>query len=721
MNIKGIEQYDSNDCGPACLATIAKYYDKNITISKIREVAGTTINSTNIYGIIQAGKKFGFDGRAVKTDSKEDILSDFPKPAIAHIINEEGLLHFIVIYSVNKKTVKIFDPDGGIKKLKYEEFIEQWTGVLVFLVPNEKFEDVKSDEKITYFSLLKLLKRDKAAISITVIASLILTVLGIISALYIRFIIDDVLTNKSFSQLHTISIAMIIIGIVQIVISFFKSKLSIILSEKLIVHYTTDFFEHLINLPINFFKNRKTGEILNRFSDLSTVISTLLNSTLTVIIESSMMVIGAGILYMQSKELFLLTIIPLILYAILVYAFKNALKSRSREILQSTDKYNSNLLESIKGVELIKLSNLEENFTDKILDDNTDVSLKSIKLFNIGNVQSLLVGILKIIYSVGVIWIGAYMVMKGNLTLGILMSFISLNAYFISPIENLINLQPEIHKSIASLNRVIDVILIDEEIDRSKKLINIDSIEDIELNNVHFKYGNTKILNGINMKVDNFRKVALVGRSGEGKSTVAKLLTKLNNANEGQIKINSININDIYFESVRNNIVYVDQEPFFFTGTIYEALTMNNPEINLDDVIYLCKEFDLYDKISKLPLGFQSSLSEGATNLSGGEKQRLNIIRALLRKPKVLILDEVTANIDWESEEKIIKYITNKLKECTVIMITHNLRLLKNLDEIFVLENGMIVESGSHKDLILRKESYYKMFQYSLSDSMEVV
>ena len=316
-----IKQHDIKDCGAACLATISKQYGLKTRISKIREVAGTDTNGTSAYGVIKAAEALGFTAKGVKALKPEDIFSEFPKPAIAHVIMDGNLLHYVVIHKVNKNEILIADPGKGIVKYTPEEFFKIWTGILIIMVPAPTFE--KGDETKGLFQRFwGLIKVQKSLLGNIFVASILVTILGIIGSFYFKFLIDDILPNNLNKSLLVISLAMIGLTVFKIITEFFRSLLLIHMSQNIDIPLLLGYYNHVIDLPMNFFSTRKIGEIISRFNDAGKIRDAISSATLTLMIDTLMAVVGGIILYMQSSKLFFVCSIPIILYLALVFIFK---------------------------------------------------------------------------------------------------------------------------------------------------------------------------------------------------------------------------------------------------------------------------------------------------------------------------------------------------------------------------------------------------------------
>lgn len=710
---KCIRQHDINDCGVACLATVCREYGLKVSIGKIRQVSGTDKEGTSAYGIIKAAESLGFTAKGVIASNPEEIFQEFPKPAIAHVIIDNTLMHYVVIHRVSKEEIVIADPAKGVIKYKSEDFLKIWTGVLIFITSEQSLK--KCDETKGLFERFwGVIKPQRKFLGTLFISSILITILGIIGSFYFRFLIDDILPNNKHNSLMIMSMIMIGIVIFKITIEFFRSLLLIHMSQNMDKSLLLGYYNHVIELPMSFFGTRKVGDIISRFNDGAKIRDAILATTLTIMIDTIMAIIGGGILYIQNHKLFVICFVPIALYLILVFVFKKALEELNRSYMQNNAELTSYLVESIEGIETVKAFNGERKV-------NLESEKKFVKLIKsifkysyVNNIEvSLMTGI-KAIFGIVILWLGGHLVLKGEISIGVLISFNVLLSYFIEPMERIISLQPQLQSAIVAADRLGEILEIDKEksVDEENKIIPKTLLGDISLKSIYFRYGTKKlILNNINMYIKQGGKVALVGESGSGKTTIAKLLMNFYNIEKGEIIINNHNIKDISKEALRNKISYISQDSFFFSGTVIENLQFANKDATYQEIIAVCEKVHIHEYIMSLPLKYETLLEEKGANLSGGQRQRLSIARAILKKPEILIMDEATSNLDSITERAIERTIEDCTKNVTTIIIAHRLSTIMKCDKIYVMDKGEIIEFGSHEELIRNKGYYYNLWK----------
>ncbi|ADL50511.1 peptidase domain-containing ABC transporter [Clostridium cellulovorans] len=705
-----VKQHDMTDCAAACLATVSMYYKKEVTITKLRDILGTDIKGTTLKGLEDGARKLGFDTKAIRVD-RDGFVSKYTLPAIAHVITDEGLSHFVVIHKVNKKQVLVLDPAKEKRKETIDDFFKSFDGVILLLVPNNEFVADKGNSKGMLSQFISLLLPQKALFIYSIITSLILTVLGIASSFFNKILMDEILPYGLKNQLLVFVIGFMVLAFTQTILSAIRQHMLLYLSQKIDIPLLLGYFKHVYKLPMKFFTTRKVGDILTRFSDAFTIKNILTSVSLSLIIDILLATVSAGILYYMNSTLFIVILVLTIVSAALIYIFKGPYKKINLKQMEASAMLNSHIIESLKGIETIKVLAAEENSIEKL----ETQYIKNLRIaFQEGvlsNIQGTISSGVSTIGNLVLMYIGATMVIDGEITLGSLMAFTSLTGYFMQPIGRLINIQLSIQEASISLKRLSEIYEVDkEQIEEDK--IEIDSIDgDVELENVTFRYGSrAPVLKDVSIKIPKGKKVALVGESGSGKSTISKLLLKYYEPEEGKIKISGYDSEELDIYSLRENIAYVPQNIELFSGSIRDNIRLGKPNASYEEIRSACENASCSSFIEKLPGKYDTYLDEAGGGLSGGERQRLALARALVKKSKFLILDEATSNLDFISEAKIYDTLFVKGKNLTMLIIAHRLSTIRNCDIIYVMDNGKVVEEGDHDNLLKKRGYYYKLY-----------
>jgi ATP-binding cassette subfamily B protein len=705
-----VKQHDATDCAAACLATVCMYYKKEITITKLRDILGTDIKGTTLKGLEDGANRLGFDTKAVRVD-KLGIASKFTLPAIAHLITDEGLSHFVVIHKIKKDKVIILDPAKGIRKESIDEFFNSFDGILLLLIPNNEFSIGKDNKESILLKFVSLLLPQKKLFVYSIITSIILTMLGIASSFFNKILMDEILPYSLKNQLTIFTIGFLLLGITQILISAIRQHMLLYLSQKIDIPLLLGYFKHVYRLPMSFFASRKVGDILTRFRDAFTIKNILTSVTLSLIIDIVLAIVSAVILCIMNKTLFLVVVILTAVSAALIFIFKGPYKRINLKQMEAGARLNSTIIESLKGMETIKVNAAEEKTMDKLEAEYIDNLKIAFKEGVLSNVQGSMSSAVSNIGNLILMYIGAMMVINGDITLGSLMAFTSLSGYFMGPIGRLISLQLSIQEASISLKRISEIYEVEKEQENEDKIKLSKVNEDITLENVTFRYGSRPpVLKDINITIPKGKKVALVGESGSGKTTISKLILKYYTPEEGKIKISDYDVEELDIYSLRKAIAYVPQNVELFSGSIRENVTIGVENASYQEIKSACENASCSSFIEKLPAKYDTFLEEAGGGLSGGEKQRLALARALIKKSSFLILDEATSNLDFISEAKIYDTMFVKGKSMTMLIIAHRLSTIRNCDIIYVLDKGKVVEQGGHEELLKKKGYYYKLY-----------
>lgn len=718
MRYTFVKQHDATDCAAACLAMVCLHYKKETTITKLRDMMGTDLKGTNLIGLSNCADKLGFVSQAVRVD-KEGFLSDYTLPAIANIITKEGLSHFVVVFKITKKHVIIGDPAKDLEKYEIDEFYKYFTGTLLLLKPNEAFVGGKEQGGKMFSRYIKLLLPQKKMFVYAIIASFLLTALGILSSLFNNIIYDEILPYQQRNVLKVMLAVFLGVTITQTLVSFVRQWILLYLSIKIDIPLMLGYFEHIYKLPMKFFATRKTGDITTRFSDAFTIKDIFTNIALSLVMDISMALISGIILFQMNPKLFAIIIFMTIVSLLLVFIFRQPYKKINEEQMQQASILNSEIIEGLRAVETIKGNANEETELECIEREYIKSLRISYREGMLSNIQGSISSIISGIGNLVLLYMGISQVINGNLTLGSYMAFMTLAGYFMEPIGNLVNLQLSIQEANISMKRLSEILDyeretgVDENGELNQTYQEFTGVEgDICLSHVTFRYGNRKpALKDVSFTIPKGKKVALVGASGSGKSTIAKLLLKYYELEEGEITIDGVDIAEYANDSLRRGISYVPQNIELFSKSIYDNIRVSKQTASLEEVKEAAKAADAHDFIKRLPMQYFTYLEEAGNGLSGGEKQRIALARAFLKENEFYIMDESTSSLDFATENIIFDMIYNKFKKKTMLIIAHRLITVKNCDVIIVLDKGEIVERGSHEELLKMQGQYYRLWE----------
>lgn len=751
--MKVIQQHDIRDCGAACLSMIASHYGLKLPVSKCRELTKTDRTGTNLYGLADGARQIGLNAEALSGSSNE-LLDSIQKeqvhfPFVAHIISDNAMLHYIVIFGLSNGKFVAGDPVKGKVLLPVNVFFGIWTGYIVTFEKTDKFR-TGNETHGSFRKFFSLLKGQYRKLIGVLLLSLIAGTIGIVGAFVFEIAIDefaadtgyydstsektedehehtenkshnhegdekhnifecfleDVIESVAQVRFHVVFILLIALYLLQALIQFVRGYLIASISKKLDIQLSLSYYNHIVDLPVSSIAVRQTGEYLSRFSDTSTIRIAISGATVTLLLDSVMALACGYILYTQNKTMFLVSLLMVALYAAIVLSYRKLVERSNREAMESNAQLQSYFKESIDGIETVKAACANQQIKQK-MDSKFNRFINAVfKNSLISLSQDTLVDLVELIGTVVILWIGFYMVLANRITIGTLITFYILLSYFTTPIKNLIELQPTIQTAFVAADRLNDILNLQCEAVQSieRPLPNIDTWE---LRNVDFRYGNRELtLENVSLLLRRGEKVAIVGESGSGKTTLAKLLLRFYEPECGTILINGEDIKKTDPATLRQAVSYISQNTFLFSDTVKNNLTLGNPGVSDLEIEQACRISKADEFISKLPFGFDTILDENGLNLSGGQRQRLAIARALLKKPQLLIMDEATSNLDMITEATIKETIDQFDRNITCIIIAHRLNTIKNCDRIYVMADGHIEASGTHKELLRTNEKY---------------
>lgn len=707
-----VPQIDARDCGVAALASIAKFYGSDFSLAHLRELAKTNKEGTTALGIVKAADEMGFETRPVQADKTLFDMSDVPYPFIVHVNKEGKLQHYYVVYQTKKDYLIIGDPDPSVKitKMSKERFFSEWTGVAIFLAPKPSYQPHK-DKKNGLLSFLPLIFKQKSLIAYIVLSSLLVTIINIGGSYYLQGILDEYIPNQMKSTLGIISIGLIITYILQQAMSFSRDYLLTVLSQRLSIDVILAYIRHIFELPMSFFATRRTGEIISRFTDANSIIDALASTILSLLLDVSILILVGSVLLAQNPNLFLLSLISVPIYMFIIFSFMKPFEKMNHDVMQSNSMVSSAIIEDINGIETIKSLTSEENRYQNIDCEFVDYLEKSFKLTKYSILQTNLKQGTKLVLNILILWFGAQLVMSSKISIGQLITFNTLLSYFTTPMENIINLQTKLQSAKVANNRLNEVYLVESEFQVQESSVHSHFLMgDIEFDDLSYKYGfGRDTLTDINLTIKQGDKVSLVGVSGSGKTTLAKMIVNFFEPYKGHISINHQDIKNIDKKILRRHINYLPQQAYIFNGSILENLTLGgNNMISQEDILKACELAEIRQDIERMPMGYQTQLSDGA-GLSGGQKQRIALARALLTKAPVLILDEATSGLDVLTEKKVIDNLMS-LTDKTILFVAHRLSIAERTNRVIVLDQGKIIEVGSHQELMQAQGFYHHLF-----------
>lgn len=718
-----VRQHDQRDCGAACLSMIAAYYGLKMPLGKFRELVKTDIAGSTVYGIAYGAGQVGLDADALEGtyDELKDAAAngEIVFPFIAHVVQEDGSPHFVVVYDIKKGRLIIGDPATDIIRVSEEEFNSLWTGYVVTFRKNRLFEK-KNLNRHVMAAYLQPLNAEEHIVTLIVLLSLITAGISMFGATIFQYAIDNfdnVTIEKdevsSFMDLigyympsfGCMCVCVLVLYVFQAFVDYIRNCLSIRLSKKISMPVLTGYLSKITKLPIAFFSGRKTGDLLTRFGDASSISAKLIDVVFVIIIDGLLSVFYVVVMMSISRKLFMVAISIVAIYAILVLAFKKKIRNMEIMMMEANSTLNSYLKETFQGIETIKTYLIEGTVRRKNKSNIETYIDISCDINRVTALQSSLIGCFTSIGIVVLVWYGVNECRVGNLTMGTLMTFYTITGSFLSPMQNLIGLQTDILSAKVAADRLNDVMGISSEsYSKDDQFKN----GDIVIEDIIFRYGaREEILRRCSLKIHQKDKVAIVGESGCGKSTLAKLLAGFFVPEEGDISVGGVSLKRISPNVIRKHITYVSQDTFLFSDTIRNNLFCDLAETD-DYVDRLCEDKNLF---KNLPMALDTVIEENGVNLSGGQKQQIAILRAVLRQSDILILDETTSSLDSVTEKIVMNIVEEYRDNLTVILIAHRLSAVKDSDCIYCMKDGKIVGSGMHDELLVSCDEYKELWK----------
>ena len=719
MNSIEVKQHDIMDCGAACISSVGNFHKIYVPITKIRQWSETDNNGANVIGLIGALDKMGFYAKGVKASI--EAIDKIPWPSIAHMIYENRLQHFVVIYKVKKKSLTIMDPSlGYLIQISLKEFETSWSSALILIAPKSNFSpsNFKQSNITRFYSLIK---PHKSILYQSIFGALLYTILGLSIPIYIQKITDHVLINGNKNLLNLMSTLMILIISVQAIIGAKKTVLVMKTGQLIDAQLILGYYTHIMNLPQRFFDTMRIGEIISRINDAIKIRNFINETALEILVNSLVIMFTIMLMFTYYWKLALIISFIIPIYAGIYFSMNYLNKRNERKIMEVSAKLETQLVESINHAKTIKEFGIEEF-------SNTQIEHRFIKLLFTGfksGLNSLFASAssqyLSSILTIIILWFGSYYVIDGMLTPGELFSFYALIGFFTGPVSMLIGANKIIQNALIASDRLFEIMDLEiESISQGKLTLQKSDLGDIQFQHVTFSYGNkAKLFVDFNLTIYQNQVTALVGESGCGKTTLFSLFQQLYPIKEGSIFIGHYNMNDINVKDLRSMVGIISQDLQLFSGNIIENIALGDPNPDIKRVLDICIQLEINEFIERLPNSYNTEIGENGTLLSGGQKQRIAFARAIYKKPEILLLDEATSSLDSNSELPIKKFIESYKKQFkTIIIIAHRLSTIKSVDRIIFLKRGQVQEVGTHQELINLKGEYNSLWQLQHQDIM---
>lgn len=692
-----VMQLEALECGAAALAMIMAYYNKWVPLEQVRLDCGVSRDGSKAKNIYLAAEHYGFSVKAFRV-SPEALKENGTFPCIIHW----NMNHFVVLNGFRGKHVYINDPARGTIKISWEEFDRSFTGVVITPVPSESFKP-SGKRKSTISFASKRLTGAGAAIVFVMLTTAISYLFGIADSVTSRIFLDRLLTGINRDWLYPFILFMILLAVINLTVSWAQTIYSLRINGKMSVIGNTSYMWKVFRLPMEFFSQRLAGDIQSRAGMNASIAGTLVGTFAPLVLNTAMMIFYLVLMIKQSPLLTLIGITTVVLNIFMSRIISKRRINITRVQMRDAGKLEATTASGIEMIETIKASGAENGFFQKWAGFQASVNAQNVKAAKDERFIGIIPTFFATVANYAVLIAGIYLTMDGTFTLGSVLMFQGFLGSFMAPAMTLIGAGQTIQEMRTQMERVEDVmeypedpaLTVDPEITKLEKLRG-----NLELKDVTFGYSRLEkpVVENFSMKLKTGDRVAIVGSSGSGKSTMSKLISGLYQPWSGEILFDGHKRSEYPREVITGSLAVVDQDIIIFEDTISNNIKMWDDTIQDFEVILAARDARLHDDINKMPGGYQHKLVSGGKNISGGQRQRMEIARVLAQDPSIIILDEATSALDAKTEYEVINAI--HARGITCIVIAHRLSTVRDCDEIIVLDHGHIAERGTHDELM---------------------
>ncbi len=715
--LPAVRQHSQMDCSAACLSTICKYYGKEVSINTTREIARVKQEGASMTNVMRALSEIGFKNEAFisSMDQLREKQAEGKLPAIA---NWKGY-HWIVVYSVTNTHVVCADPAEGMVKHPIPEFEKNWSRYTIFLEPTTKFNDFP-ESKPSISKFFSFYTPYKSTILDLFLLAVFMQVLAIVSPLFGKFVIDDIILKGDQQWLLAAIYVMSAVTILSMIMDYISDVMALRLSLRCNFNMITHVYSRLLRLPLSYFEARKVGDITNRLEQHEEVTEFITEDGLDTFINLMTAVAFTILMFFFDVWLSIASLSFLLLNFFVVRFISPRLRQIERESFVKESEQESHLIESLQGAGTLKTMGAQHQARWKYEDNFAAVANLEFKETKLSQGADIFSTLLDSLGDVAILFLGGWFVMQGKMTIGDMVAFQAFANGVQGPINSLIGKWDEIQEVKIAVERMNDVLEKEPEFpdeDKAEEEL-ADKIElprlrgGIEFDNVTFRYepdDPNNVIQALNLTIEPGQKVAFVGTSGCGKSTIIKLLYGFYPTSSGRIRVDGFDQKEVTLKSLRRQIAMVPQSSLMLRASVRDNIAMARANATLEEIIEAAELAQAHDFISKMPGGYDAKVEEQGSNLSGGQRQRICLARAFLQRSAILVLDEATSALDVETERVIMENIRGRFTGQTVLMIAHRLSTIRSADKIVVLNGGLVAESGTHDELMELKGLYYTL------------
>ena len=701
-----VMQMEALECGAASLAMICAYYNKWIPLEQIRVDCGVSRDGANAKNLLVAARSYGFTAKGYRYEP-DDLKKNGKFPCIIHW----NFNHFVVLDGFKGKKAVINDPAKGTYTVSMETFDKSFTGICLMFEPNENFVPSGKRKSVLSFAV-KRLSGAKVAVAFVVFTTLISALIGVITPAFSRIFMDRLLTHENPDWFYPFLVALSAMSALQLVISALETYYSNRINGKLATIGSSTFMWKVLHLPMEFFSQRLAGDIQGRQGSNAGIANSVVNTFAPLALNAIMMVFYLVVMIRYSWILTLVGLSSLVINAWMSRIISKKRVNITRVSMRDAGKLAGATVAGVEMIETIKASGAENGFFERWAGYQASVNAQKVKYAKINQYLGMIPSVVSTITGIVVLTLGVWFAMEGTFTVGMIMAFQGVLSSFSAPATTFISAGQTIQEMRTQMERVEDVMEYRED-DCYKTEVKEESFAklkgNIELKNITFGYSRLSdpVIKDFSLTVKPGQRVALVGTSGCGKSTISKLVSGLYQPWSGEILYDGKHLSEIDRDVFTGSLAVVDQEITLFEGTIAENIKMWDNSIEDFEMILAARDAQLHEEIMRRDGGFNYRIAEGGKDFSGGQRQRLEIARVLAQDPSIIILDEATSALDAKTEYDLVKAV--KDRGITCIVVAHRLSTIRDCDEIIVLDHGVAVEHGTHEELYAKGGKYTQL------------
>ena len=705
-------QVDEMDCGAACVAMMTRYFGRAVSLTHVRRAVNTGADGASLMGICRGAESLGLLARSVRWSRSR--LDSLPVPAVAHF----DKYHWIVVYDVGRRFVRVADPARGLRRLPRVEFEEKWDGFAALLAPTDAFESAPT-EKPGMQWLWPFVRPYRLRLVVTGLLALVESALAMLFPVFTQIVIDRVIPDRDLALLNASVILMLAVLAVAVALSVVRHRVLASVTVRMDTGALDFVTGRLLALPTSYFWSRRTGDIQRRLAGVRQARELLVAQGVVVLTSSAQLLVALVLMVVYSRPLTLVFLMTLPGYVGLMRFASRRIRPLFDSLEETFGNYQAQQIDAIKGIETVKSLGAEDALRQRMRASFERVSHRRQRTDFVVMLYDRLVEMMGFLSLAFFLWFGARQVLAGNLSVGQLVSFNALVLLATGPLRALLNTWDDLQVISVLMNRLDDVFVQEPEQgwDHSSLLPVPTLSGEIRVRNLGFSPSGTSrpILEEITLDIRPGMTVALVGRSGSGKTTLAQCLAGLLEPTDGAITYDGLDLRRLSYRDLRRRIGFVLQENYVFDDTISGNIALGEPEPDVERVVAAARAAYAHEFVERLPFAYETRVGETGLRLSGGQKQRIAIARALYHNPPVLILDEATSALDTEAERAVQESMARLVEDRTSIVIAHRLSTIRHADLIVVLEKGRIVERGTHDQLLDQRGLYFYLVSQQLA------